>query len=66
MLPIAGTECTPALQRKLSNAMVQSGVVLATPTTIKSMQLRFIETLTQIADNSRQPLPEMESTVQVP
>ena len=48
-----GSEATPSLLDKLETARRGSGVVIATPTTLKSIQLKFLELLTQISDVNR-------------
>lgn len=48
-----GSEATPSLLNKLETARRASGVVIATPTTLKSIQLKFLELLSQISDVNR-------------
>ena len=49
------TDITPATAAALSNAAKNRGVVVATPTTIKSVMLCYIETLHNLHDASAQP-----------
>ena len=48
------------LYNKLSNALHTSGIVISTPTAIKSIQLKFIELLAAIEDSTRPRHPNME------
>jgi hypothetical protein len=47
------SKCDPAIFKKLQNAIVTRGVVISTPTAVKSMQLKFLELLNMIEDDSR-------------
>ena len=51
----------PKLYNKLSNALQTSGIVVSTPTAIKSIQLKFIELLAAIEDSTRPRHPSMEA-----
>lgn len=44
------TTVTPSMRRSLENAAANRGVVVATPTTLKSIMLSYIETLQQIRE----------------
>ena len=48
-----GTSITPTFNRSLSNARKNRGVVVATPTTLKSIQLVYVETLQRLDDAKR-------------
>ena len=51
----------PKLFNKLSNALHTSGIVISTPTAIKSIQLKYIELLAAIEDSTRPRHPSMEA-----
>ena len=48
-----GTVITPATHRALTNAKRNRGVVVATPTTLKSIQLVYVETLQRLEEAMR-------------
>ena len=48
-----GTVITPATHRSLNNAKRNRGVVVATPTTLKSIQLVYVETLKRLDETRR-------------
>ena len=48
-----GTVITPATHRSLVNARDNRGVVVATPTTLKSIQLVYVETLQRLDEARR-------------
>ena len=60
-----GSEVPPTLVEKLETARRESGVVIATPTTLKSIQLKFLELLSQISDVNRPRVPEMVDNVEM-
>jgi hypothetical protein len=60
-----GSEVPPSLLDKLETARRESGVVIATPTTLKSIQLKFLELLSQIGDVNRPRVPEMVEHVEI-
>ena len=60
-----GSEVPPALVEKLEAARRESGVVIATPTTLKSIQLKFLELLSQISDVNRPRVPQMVEHVEM-
>ena len=60
-----GSDATPSLLDKLETARRASGVVIATPTTLKSIQLKFLELLSQISDVNRPRVPEMVDHVEI-
>merc|ERR1711969_503386 len=47
---------TPAMVRSLENAARNRGIVVATPTTVKSVALSFIETLAHIQEQKKAAL----------
>lgn len=49
-----------AMFKKLSNAVRTRGVVISTPTSIKSVQLKFLEMLHMLEDESMPHHPQME------
>ena len=51
----------PKLYNKLSNALQTAGIVVSTPTAIKSIQLKYIELLAAIEDSTRPRHPAMEA-----
>jgi ribosomal protein L37AE/L43A len=59
-----GSDVPPAIVEKLESAR-RDGVVIATPTTLKSIQLKFLELLTQISDVNRPRVPEMVDHVEM-
>eukprot|EP01083_Nonionella_stella_P030773 84290_1 len=50
----------PKLHKKLSNAISTSGVVISTPTAVKSLMLKFLENLDMIDDETRPRHKDME------
>lgn len=60
-----GSDVPATLVDKLKSARRERGVVIATPTTIKSLQLKFLELLSQISDVNRPRVPEMVSQVEM-
>lgn len=60
-----GSDVPPALFDKLDSARRESGVVIATPTTLKSIQLKFLELLCQISDVNRPRVPQMVEHVEL-
>jgi hypothetical protein len=52
-----GTVVTPATNRSLTNAKKNRGVVVATPTTLKSVQLVYVETMQRL-DEARRTGPK--------
>lgn len=49
------------MYRKLLNAIKTKGVVISTPTAVKSIMLKFLEMLHIIEDDSLPRIPQMES-----
>lgn len=49
-----------AMLKKLVNAVKTRGVVISTPTSVKSIQLKFLEMLHMLEDESMPHHPQME------
>jgi thiol-disulfide isomerase/thioredoxin len=58
------TECDPTTYRKLLNAQSTAGVVISTPTSVKSLMLKFIENLDWISDTTRPRPPSLPDSIQ--
>ena len=60
-----GSDVPPSLLDKLETARLASGIVIATPTTLKSIQLKFLELLSICSDVNRPRVPEMVEHVDI-